>query len=108
MKKPGTNREVLREIFLLIMINRKWWLLPFFLLLAFLSLFIGMTGIDDDPPGNLRVVLDRTIHSHGTKDSLYQDISSFRNGRSPASGRSAIGGILFAEERCGRAVGQDH
>lgn len=44
MKASKTNREILREILLLIMINRKWWLLPFFIVLAFLSLFGGLAG----------------------------------------------------------------
>jgi hypothetical protein len=44
MKTGKTNREILQKIFVLIVINRKWWLLPFFLMLAFLSLFVGLAG----------------------------------------------------------------
>jgi hypothetical protein len=43
-KKLTTNKEVLWEIFMLIRINRKWWLLPFFIILALLSFFVGLTG----------------------------------------------------------------
>lgn len=43
-QKPKTNREILWEIFMLIRINRKWWLLPFFIVLALLSLFCGLAG----------------------------------------------------------------
>ncbi|MCX5777688.1 MAG: DUF5989 family protein [Elusimicrobia bacterium] len=44
MNDLKTNREILRQILVLIMINRKWWLLPFFVVLAFLSLFVGLAG----------------------------------------------------------------
>jgi len=46
MKKPKikTNFELLKELFFLIMVNKKWWLLPFLLVLAFLSLFVGLSG----------------------------------------------------------------
>jgi hypothetical protein len=44
MKALKTNSRMLRDIFLLIMINRKWWLLPFFIILAFLSIFVGLAG----------------------------------------------------------------
>jgi hypothetical protein len=38
------NKEVLWQIFILIMENKKWWLLPLFFLLLFLSLFVSLTG----------------------------------------------------------------
>ena len=46
MKKSRikSNLELLKELLLLIMINKKWWLLPLLLILAFLSLFVSLTG----------------------------------------------------------------
>ena len=46
MKKSRmkSNFELLKELLLLIMINKKWWLLPLLLILAFLSLFVSLTG----------------------------------------------------------------
>ncbi|MDP7322301.1 MAG: DUF5989 family protein [Bacteriovoracaceae bacterium] len=35
---------MLKEIFLLIKENKKWWLMPIFMVLAFLSLFIVLAG----------------------------------------------------------------
>lgn len=42
--KFENNRELLIYLFILIKENKKWWLLPLFLILAFLSLFAGLTG----------------------------------------------------------------
>ena len=39
-----SNIELLKELLLLIMINKKWWLLPLLCILAFLSLFVSLTG----------------------------------------------------------------
>jgi hypothetical protein len=38
------NRELLFFLLVLIRENRKWWLLPLWLVLALLGLFIGLTG----------------------------------------------------------------
>lgn len=38
------NRELLLFLFLTIRENKKWWLMPLFLVLAFLSLFVSLTG----------------------------------------------------------------
>jgi hypothetical protein len=38
------NNAMLREIYSLIMINKKWWLLPIFVVLAFLSTFLVLAG----------------------------------------------------------------
>jgi hypothetical protein len=38
------NRDLLLYLFLLIRQNRKWWLLPFLFVLAFLGLFVSLTG----------------------------------------------------------------
>ena len=42
--KFSNNREVLLFLFIVIKENKKWWLLPLFLILAFLSLFANLTG----------------------------------------------------------------
>ncbi|MDD5568012.1 MAG: DUF5989 family protein [Candidatus Omnitrophota bacterium] len=45
-KKPkfSSNLELLKALFLLIKLNKKWWLLPLLAILAFLGLFISLTG----------------------------------------------------------------
>lgn len=47
MKKKNrfkTTLYILTELFFLIKLHKKWWLLPFLFVLAFLSLFISLTG----------------------------------------------------------------
>ncbi|MFA5260517.1 MAG: DUF5989 family protein [Candidatus Omnitrophota bacterium] len=46
MKKSRikSNIGLLKELLLLIMINKKWWLLPLLFILAFLSMFVSLTG----------------------------------------------------------------
>jgi len=39
-----SNRELLSKIFILIIQHKKWWLMPFFLVLAFLGLFFSLSG----------------------------------------------------------------
>ncbi len=39
-----SNWEVLTYLFILIMQSKKWWLLPLLILLAFLSLFVNLSG----------------------------------------------------------------
>lgn len=38
------NHKLLKEIFQLIKENKKWWLLPIFLVFAVLSIFIVLAG----------------------------------------------------------------
>lgn len=38
------NRELLYFLMIMIQQNRKWWLIPFFLVLAILSIFVSLTG----------------------------------------------------------------
>lgn len=38
------NTKMLKEIFQLILDNKKWWLMPFFFVFAILSLFITLVG----------------------------------------------------------------
>ncbi|MFC1698406.1 DUF5989 family protein [Candidatus Omnitrophota bacterium] len=38
------NKDLLIELFILIKENKKWWLLPFLLVLALLGLFVSLTG----------------------------------------------------------------
>jgi hypothetical protein len=38
------NNAMLREIYSLIMVNKKWWLLPIFVVLALLSTFLVLAG----------------------------------------------------------------
>jgi hypothetical protein len=38
------NRELLIYLFILIKQNKKWWLVPLLLVLAFLGLFVSLTG----------------------------------------------------------------
>lgn len=42
--KFRNNRELLFYLLLLIRDNRKWWLLPMWLVLALLGVFISLTG----------------------------------------------------------------
>ena len=39
-----TNNKMIREIFLLIKKNKKWWLLPIFGVFSLLTLFITLAG----------------------------------------------------------------
>lgn len=39
-----TNNKMLKEIFLLIKKNKKWWLMPIFFVFAILSLFLTLAG----------------------------------------------------------------
>ena len=39
-----SNKELLIMLFILIKENKKWWLLPFLVVLIFLSLFVSLTG----------------------------------------------------------------
>ncbi len=50
-KKPGahkrdikSNLDILIELFVLIKTHKKWWLLPLLLVLAFLSMFVNLSG----------------------------------------------------------------
>jgi len=47
MKKPRlqSNLELLKKLFILIIINKKLWLLPLLVILAFLSIFISLSGM---------------------------------------------------------------
>lgn len=38
------NRELLLYLFLMIRENKKWWLLPWLLVLGVLSIFVSLTG----------------------------------------------------------------
>ena len=44
LPKFESNRDILLFLFLAIKENRKWWLLPFLFVLAFLSIFVSLTG----------------------------------------------------------------
>jgi len=39
-----TNFTVLYQLFVLIVKNKKWWLLPLLMVIAFLGLFISLAG----------------------------------------------------------------
>lgn len=39
-----SNKELLIALFILVKENKKWWLLPLLMILAFLSLFVHLTG----------------------------------------------------------------
>lgn len=39
-----SNWDIIIALFIMIKQNKKWWLLPFLLMLAFLSLFVTLTG----------------------------------------------------------------
>ena len=43
-KKKVSNISILYQLFILIIKNKKWWLLPLLLVLAFLGLFISLAG----------------------------------------------------------------
>jgi len=38
------NYEVIKLLFKYIMVNKKWWLFPFLLVLAFFGIFISFVG----------------------------------------------------------------
>jgi hypothetical protein len=38
------NNAMLKEIYALIVVNKKWWLLPIFVVLALLSTFLVLAG----------------------------------------------------------------
>ncbi|MBN2407369.1 MAG: hypothetical protein JXJ19_06705 [Elusimicrobia bacterium] len=42
--KIKNNWELLQFLFIVIKENKKWWLLPLLLIIAFLGLFISLTG----------------------------------------------------------------
>ena len=47
MKKPGrfqSNWQLISGLFVIIIKNKKWWLLPPFFILAFLSLFVALAS----------------------------------------------------------------
>ncbi|OUR93724.1 hypothetical protein A9Q84_19880 [Halobacteriovorax marinus] len=44
IQKIRTNNKMLHEIYLLIKKNKKWWLMPIFMVFAVLSLFITLAG----------------------------------------------------------------
>jgi hypothetical protein len=39
-----SNRDLLLALYILIKANKKWWLIPLLMVLAFLSLFVSLTG----------------------------------------------------------------
>ena len=39
-----SNRDILLYLYVLIRQNKKWWLLPFLVVLAFLSIFVSLSG----------------------------------------------------------------
>ena len=45
-KDPGkiSNRDILLYLYIQIRQHRKWWLLPFLIVLAFLSIFVSLSG----------------------------------------------------------------
>ncbi len=44
-KSPvSSNIEMLKELFFMIITHKKYWLLPLFFILAFLSIFISLSG----------------------------------------------------------------
>jgi len=44
LPKFKNNRELLVYLFLMIRENKKWWLLPWLVVLAFLGIFMSLTG----------------------------------------------------------------
>lgn len=44
LPKFESNRDLLLFLLILIKENKKWWLLPWILVLAILGLFVGLTG----------------------------------------------------------------
>lgn len=44
LPKFETNTELLFFLLMLIKENKKWWLIPWLLVLAFLGLFVSLTG----------------------------------------------------------------
>lgn len=43
-KRLKENNKVMKEIFLLLKENKKWWLMPFFFVLFLVSLFAVLVG----------------------------------------------------------------
>ena len=43
-KEKLNNKDVLLALFVLIKNNKKWWLLPLLIVLAFLSLFVSLSS----------------------------------------------------------------
>ncbi len=43
-KRFKNNKDLLIELYVLIRENKKWWLLPLLFVLAFLGLFVSLTG----------------------------------------------------------------
>ncbi len=39
-----SNMDLLIELFLLIKMHKKWWLLPLLIVLAFLGVFVSLSG----------------------------------------------------------------
>jgi len=40
----ANNKKLLVSLFILIKENKKWWLLPFLLILVILGIFVSLTG----------------------------------------------------------------
>jgi hypothetical protein len=38
------NKQILVEIYTMIKTNKKWWLMPIFLVFAFLTIFLSLAG----------------------------------------------------------------
>lgn len=38
------NKQILSEIYTMIKVNKKWWLMPIFMVFAFLTLFLTLAG----------------------------------------------------------------
>ncbi|MBK24125.1 MAG: hypothetical protein CME70_09010 [Halobacteriovorax sp.] len=38
------NKQILSEIYMMIKTNKKWWLMPIFMVFAFLTLFLTLAG----------------------------------------------------------------
>jgi len=38
------NKQILTEIYVMIKTNKKWWLMPIFMVFAFLTLFLTLAG----------------------------------------------------------------
>lgn len=43
-KNLRNNKDIIVALFILIKENKKWWLLPFLFVLAFLGIFVSLTG----------------------------------------------------------------
>ena len=42
--EKNSNWDILLYLFVLIRQNKKWWLVPFLVVLAFLSIFVSLSG----------------------------------------------------------------